>query len=148
MKRIVADGSNINLDEDQSEHTIEPKCFINGNDGLRRNDSGKQQQVTVNGESNPEINTTKTSANTPSHNVNGSNGHGGNGCGTQLQAASNENGNSNHQAFNCSSGVNDNEQPNANRTEGNVNQLRLINVDQHEQGTKYRNYGNFKLKRT
>ncbi|KAA6366944.1 MAG: hypothetical protein EZS28_037531, partial [Streblomastix strix] len=97
MERIVADGTEDNGDNDQSEHAIEPKHFTNGNDGLRKNDSGTQLQATVNGEANPEINITKTSANTSPHNVNGSDGLGGNGCGTQLQAATNENGHENHQ---------------------------------------------------
>ncbi|KAA6354607.1 MAG: hypothetical protein EZS28_049866, partial [Streblomastix strix] len=70
IERIVADGTNDNQDNDQSEHAIEPKHFTNGNDGLRENDSGTQLQATVNGEANPEINFTKTSSNTPPHNVN------------------------------------------------------------------------------
>ncbi|KAA6366808.1 MAG: hypothetical protein EZS28_037665 [Streblomastix strix] len=76
LERIVADGTNDNEDNDQSEHAIEPKHVINGNDGLRKNDSGTQLQATVNKEANPEINITKTSANTPPHNVNGSDGLG------------------------------------------------------------------------
>ncbi|KAA6371467.1 MAG: hypothetical protein EZS28_033007 [Streblomastix strix] len=91
LERIVADGTDDNGDNDQSEHAIEPKHFTNGNNGLRKNDSGTQLQATVNGEANPEINITKTSANTPPHNVNGSDGLGGNGCGKQLQAATNDN---------------------------------------------------------
>ncbi|KAA6365688.1 MAG: hypothetical protein EZS28_038786, partial [Streblomastix strix] len=82
IERIVADGTDDNEDSDQSEHAIEPKHFTNGNDGLRKNDSGTQLQATVNGKANPEINITKTSANTPPHNVKGSDGLGGNGCGT------------------------------------------------------------------
>ncbi|KAA6370586.1 MAG: hypothetical protein EZS28_033886, partial [Streblomastix strix] len=61
IERIVADGTDDNEDNDQSEHAIEPKHFTNGNDGLRKNDSGTQLQATVNGEANPEINITKTS---------------------------------------------------------------------------------------
>ncbi|KAA6394082.1 MAG: hypothetical protein EZS28_010391 [Streblomastix strix] len=71
-ERIVADGTDDNEDNDQSEHAIEPKNFTNGNDRLRKNDSGTQLQAIVNGEANPKINITKTSANTPPHNVNGS----------------------------------------------------------------------------
>ncbi|KAA6354773.1 MAG: hypothetical protein EZS28_049700, partial [Streblomastix strix] len=74
IERIAADGTDDNDDNDQSEHAIEPKHFTNGNDELRKNDSGTQLQATVNGEANPEINITKTSANTPPHNVNGSDG--------------------------------------------------------------------------
>ncbi|KAA6388233.1 MAG: hypothetical protein EZS28_016241 [Streblomastix strix] len=76
LERIVADGTDDNEDNDQSEHAIEPKHVTNGNDGLRKNDSWTQLQATVNGEANLEINITKTSANTPSHNVNGSDGLG------------------------------------------------------------------------
>ncbi|KAA6393226.1 MAG: hypothetical protein EZS28_011243, partial [Streblomastix strix] len=64
LERIEADGSDGNGDDDQSEHAIEPKHFINGNDGLRKNDSGTLLQAIVNGEANPEINIAKTSANT------------------------------------------------------------------------------------
>ncbi|KAA6379917.1 MAG: putative reverse transcriptase, partial [Streblomastix strix] len=99
LERIVADGTDDNGDNDQSEHAIEPKHFTNGNDGLRQNDNGTQLQATVNGEANPEINITKTSANTPPHNVNGQDGLGGNGFGTRLQAATNDNGHENHQAI-------------------------------------------------
>ncbi|KAA6382028.1 MAG: hypothetical protein EZS28_022443, partial [Streblomastix strix] len=52
LERIVADGTNDNEDNDQSEHVIEPKHVTNGNDGLRKNDSGTQLQATVNGEAN------------------------------------------------------------------------------------------------
>ncbi|KAA6379993.1 MAG: hypothetical protein EZS28_024476, partial [Streblomastix strix] len=107
--RIVADGTDDNEDEDYSEHAIEPKHLTNGNDGLRMNDSGTQLQATVNGEANPEINITKTSANTPPHNVNGSGGLGGNGCGTQLQAATNHNGHENHQAIDNTGNEDNNE---------------------------------------
>ncbi|KAA6357579.1 MAG: hypothetical protein EZS28_046894, partial [Streblomastix strix] len=41
LERIVADGTDDNEDNDQSEHAIEPKHLTNGNDGLRRNDSVK-----------------------------------------------------------------------------------------------------------
>ncbi|KAA6365595.1 MAG: hypothetical protein EZS28_038877, partial [Streblomastix strix] len=72
--------------------TYPPNIPINTRGSNRKNDSGTQLQATVNGEANPEFNITKTSANTPPHNENGSDGLGGNGCGTQLQAATNENG--------------------------------------------------------
>ncbi|KAA6403177.1 MAG: hypothetical protein EZS28_001303 [Streblomastix strix] len=80
LERVVADRIDDNEDEDQSMHVIEPKHLTNGNDGLRKNDSGTQLKATVNGEANPFINITKISANTPPHNVNGSDGLGGNGC--------------------------------------------------------------------
>ncbi|KAA6364585.1 MAG: hypothetical protein EZS28_039888, partial [Streblomastix strix] len=48
LERIVADGTEDNGDEDQSEHVIEPKHFTNGNDGLRKNDSGTQLQTATN----------------------------------------------------------------------------------------------------
>ncbi|KAA6378518.1 MAG: hypothetical protein EZS28_025955 [Streblomastix strix] len=118
IERIVADGTDDNEDNDQSEHAIEPKHFTNGNDGLRKNDSGTQLQATVNGEANPEINITKTSANTPPHNVNGSDGLGGNGCGTQLQAATNVNGHENHQAIDISGNEDNSEQADDNRIRG------------------------------
>ncbi|KAA6365794.1 MAG: hypothetical protein EZS28_038676, partial [Streblomastix strix] len=57
LNRIVADRSNDNGDEDQSEHTIEPQHFTNENDGLRKNDIETQLRSIVNGESNLEINT-------------------------------------------------------------------------------------------
>ncbi|KAA6381078.1 MAG: hypothetical protein EZS28_023398 [Streblomastix strix] len=90
LERIVAGGTDDNGNNDQSEHAIEPKYFINKNNRLRRNDSGTQLLATINGEAKLKINITKTSANTPPHNVNGSNGLGGNGCGMQLRAATNE----------------------------------------------------------
>ncbi|KAA6360505.1 MAG: hypothetical protein EZS28_043968, partial [Streblomastix strix] len=62
IERIVADGTDDNEDNDQSEHAIELKLFTNGSDGLRKNGSGTQLQATVNGEANPEINITKISA--------------------------------------------------------------------------------------
>ncbi|KAA6317437.1 MAG: hypothetical protein EZS28_055100, partial [Streblomastix strix] len=70
LEKIIADGTDDNEDINQSEHTIEPKYFINGKDRFRRNDSGTQLQATVKGETNPEINITKISASTPVHNVN------------------------------------------------------------------------------
>ncbi|KAA6362793.1 MAG: hypothetical protein EZS28_041679, partial [Streblomastix strix] len=76
LERIVAEGTEDNENEDQSEHAIELKHFTNGNDGHRKNDSGMQLRATVNGEANPEINITKISANTQVHNVNGSDGLG------------------------------------------------------------------------
>ncbi|KAA6372960.1 MAG: hypothetical protein EZS28_031514 [Streblomastix strix] len=118
LERFVADGTDDNENNDQSEHAIEPKHFTNGNDGLRKYDSGTQLHATVYGEANPEINITKTSANTPPHNVNGSDGLGGNGCGTQLQAATNENGHENHQAIDNTGNEDNNEQANYNRIGG------------------------------
>ncbi|KAA6364639.1 MAG: hypothetical protein EZS28_039833 [Streblomastix strix] len=59
LERIVTDGTDDNGDDDQSEHAIEPKHFINKNDGLRKNDSGTHFDTTVNGEANSEINIKK-----------------------------------------------------------------------------------------
>ncbi|KAA6359186.1 MAG: hypothetical protein EZS28_045287 [Streblomastix strix] len=134
LERIVADGTDDNEDNDQSELAIEPKHVTNGNDGLRKNDSGTQLQATVNGEANPEINITKTSANTPPHNVNGSDGLGGNGCGTQLQATTNVNGHENHQAIDNTGNEDNNEQANDNRIGGQQqNNLGSNNEIQHQQ---------------
>ncbi|KAA6367397.1 MAG: hypothetical protein EZS28_037075, partial [Streblomastix strix] len=99
LEKIVADGINDNRDDDQSELAIEHKYFTNGNNGFRRNDCRMQSQATVNVEANPDINITKISASTPLHNVNGSYELGGNGCGTQLLAVTNENGLLNYQAI-------------------------------------------------
>ncbi|KAA6380687.1 MAG: hypothetical protein EZS28_023788 [Streblomastix strix] len=135
IERIVADGTDGNEDNNQSEHAIEPKHFINGNDGLRKNGCWTQLQAIVNGEANPEINITKTSANTPPHNVNGSDGLGGNGCWTQLQAATNVNGHENHQAINNTGNEDNNEQTNDNRIGGQqLNNLGSNNNEiQHQQ---------------
>ncbi|KAA6352991.1 MAG: hypothetical protein EZS28_051481, partial [Streblomastix strix] len=114
-KGLVANGKVDNKNEDQSKHTIEPKHFTKGNDGLRKNDSGTQLQVTFNEQANPEINIAKISANTPPHKLNGSDGLEGNGCGTQLQAATNESGHQNYQANNNISNENNNENANYNR---------------------------------
>ncbi|KAA6381955.1 MAG: hypothetical protein EZS28_022516 [Streblomastix strix] len=132
FERIVADGTDDNEDNDQCEHAIEPKHVTNGNDGLRKNDSGTQLQATVNGEANPEISITKTSANTPPHNVNGSDGLGGNGCGTQLQAATNDKGHENHQAIDNTGNVGNNEQVDDNRIGGLQQQNREESIVQIE----------------
>ncbi|KAA6395063.1 MAG: hypothetical protein EZS28_009409 [Streblomastix strix] len=76
---IVADGTNDNGDDDQSENAIEPNHFINGNDGFRKNDRGTQLQATVNKEANPEKNIAKISASNLLLNVCESEGLGGNG---------------------------------------------------------------------
>ncbi|KAA6368070.1 MAG: hypothetical protein EZS28_036404, partial [Streblomastix strix] len=135
LERIVADGTEDNGDNDQSEHAIEPKHVTNGNDGLRKNDSGTQLQATVNGEANPEINITKISANTSPHNVHGSDGLGGNGCGTQLQAATNENGHENYQAIDNTGNEHNNEQANGFRIGGQQqqNSQESNNETQHQQ---------------
>ncbi|KAA6363435.1 MAG: hypothetical protein EZS28_041037 [Streblomastix strix] len=135
LERIVADGTDDNEDNDQSEHTIEPKLVTNGNDGLRKNDSGTQLQATINGEANPEINITKTSANTKLRNVNGSDGLGGNGCGTQLQAATNDKGHENHKAIDNTDNEDNNEQVNDNRIGGQQQQNGQKSNDetQHQQ---------------
>ncbi|KAA6354679.1 MAG: hypothetical protein EZS28_049793, partial [Streblomastix strix] len=118
LERIIADGTDYNGENDQSEHAIEPKHFTNGNDGLRGNDSGTQLQATVNGEANPEINITKISANTTPRDVNRSDGLGGNGCGTQLQAVTNVNGHENQQSIDNTGNEDNNEQANENRIGG------------------------------
>ncbi|KAA6364699.1 MAG: hypothetical protein EZS28_039775, partial [Streblomastix strix] len=134
IERIVADGTDDNEDNDLSKHAIEPKRFINENNGLRKNDSGTQLQATVNGEANPEINITKTSANTPLHNVRGSDGLGGNGCGSQLHAATNVNGHENHQAIDNTGNEDNNEQVNDNRIGGQQqNNQGPSNEIQHKQ---------------
>ncbi|KAA6364883.1 MAG: hypothetical protein EZS28_039591 [Streblomastix strix] len=134
IERIVADGTDDNEDNDQSEHAIEPKHFTNGNDGLRKNDSGTQLQATVNGDANPEINITKISANTPPHNVNGSDVLGGNGCGTQLQGATNVNGHENHQIIDNTDNEDNNEQAEDNRIGGQQqNNQGSSNEIQHKQ---------------
>ncbi|KAA6344862.1 MAG: hypothetical protein EZS28_052207, partial [Streblomastix strix] len=137
IERIVADGTDDYEDSNLSEHAIEPKHVTNGNDGLRKNDSGTQLQATVNGEANPEINITKPSANTPPHNVNGSDGLGGNGCGTQLQAATNVNGLENHQAIYNTGNEDNNEQANDNRIGGQQQQ----NSQESNNGTQYQQDG-------
>ncbi|KAA6368010.1 MAG: hypothetical protein EZS28_036462 [Streblomastix strix] len=148
IERIVADGTDDNEDNDQSEHAFELKHFTNGNDGLRKNDSRTQLQATVNGESNPEINITKIYTNTPLHNVNGSDRLGGNGCGTQFQAVTNENGHLNHQAIDYTGNENNIEQSNYNRIGGELNNQRPSNESQHEQKSKFQDNGNTKLRET
>ncbi|KAA6362534.1 MAG: hypothetical protein EZS28_041937, partial [Streblomastix strix] len=133
IERIVADGTDDNGDDDQSEHAIELKHFINENNGLRKNDSGTQLQATINGEANTEISITKTSANTPPHNVNGSDGLGGNGCETQLQAESNEIEHQNHQAIDNTGNENSIKQANDNRTAGQQNNQGSNNETKHQQ---------------
>ncbi|KAA6371871.1 MAG: hypothetical protein EZS28_032602 [Streblomastix strix] len=48
LERIIADGTDDNGDNDQSDHIIESKHFTNGNDGLGENDNVMQLQATVN----------------------------------------------------------------------------------------------------
>ncbi|KAA6361835.1 MAG: hypothetical protein EZS28_042637, partial [Streblomastix strix] len=148
LERIVAEGTDDNGDDDQSKHTIEPKHFINGNDGLRKNVSGTQLKAIVNGEANPEINITKISANTPPQNVSGSDGLGGNGCGTQLQAETNENGHLKHKAIDNTGNEDNNEQTNDNRTEVKQNSQESNNETQHKQETKLQDNGNTKSTET
>ncbi|KAA6369403.1 MAG: hypothetical protein EZS28_035069, partial [Streblomastix strix] len=126
-------GTDKNGDDDQSECTIEPKHLINGNDGLRKNDSVTQLQANFNGEANLEINISKISANTPPHNVNGSDELGGNGCGTQLLAATNVNGYSNLLAIENTGNESNNEQAYDNRTGGQQNNQGSNNETQHKQ---------------
>ncbi|KAA6386070.1 MAG: hypothetical protein EZS28_018407 [Streblomastix strix] len=133
IERIVADGTDDNEDNDQSEHTIEPKYFTSGNDGFRVNDSATQLQATVNGEANPEINISKISANTPPHNVSGSDALGKNGCGTQLQVAANGNEHLNHQTIVNTGNEDNNEHTNDNRTGGQQSNQGSKNETQHVQ---------------
>ncbi|KAA6389781.1 MAG: hypothetical protein EZS28_014696 [Streblomastix strix] len=121
LERIVADGTDDNGDEDQSDNPIQPKHFTSGNDFLRRNDSETQLHATVNSEANPMINISKISANTPFRNVNRSDRLGGNGFGTQLRVAGNESRHLNPQAINNIGNISNNEQANDNRTERNEN---------------------------
>ncbi|KAA6368829.1 MAG: hypothetical protein EZS28_035645 [Streblomastix strix] len=44
LEKIVADGTNDNGDDDQSEHAIQSMHLTNGNNGLRKIDSGTQLQ--------------------------------------------------------------------------------------------------------
>ncbi|KAA6397257.1 MAG: hypothetical protein EZS28_007211 [Streblomastix strix] len=75
----------------------------------------------------------KTSANNPPHNLNGSDRFRGNGCGKQLQAATNENGHQNHNAIDNSSIEDSNEQANDNRIgEQQQNKQRTKNEIQHQ----------------
>ncbi|KAA6361274.1 MAG: hypothetical protein EZS28_043198, partial [Streblomastix strix] len=69
LEKIVADGTDDNGYDDQSEHAIQSMHFTNGNNGLRKIDSGTQLQATVNGEANYKINITKISASSPLHNL-------------------------------------------------------------------------------
>ncbi|KAA6388312.1 MAG: hypothetical protein EZS28_016159 [Streblomastix strix] len=134
LERIVADGTDYNEDNDQFQHAIELKHFTNGNDGLRENDSWMKFLATVNGQANPDINITKLSTGTPFHNVNGSDGLGGNGCGTQLHAATNENGHKNHQAIDNTGNESNNKQKNDNRTGGQQQYNQVSNNEtQYEQ---------------
>ncbi|KAA6389016.1 MAG: hypothetical protein EZS28_015454, partial [Streblomastix strix] len=134
VERIVADGTDDNEDNDQSEHAMESKHFTNGNDGLRKNDSGTQLQATVNGEADPEFNIIKTFANIPFHNVNGSDVLGGNGCGTQLQAATNVIRHENHQAIDNTGNRDNYEQAIDNRIGGQQqNNQGSNNEIQHQQ---------------
>ncbi|KAA6394063.1 MAG: hypothetical protein EZS28_010409 [Streblomastix strix] len=148
FERIVTDGTDDNRDDDQSEHAIESKHFINKNDGLRKNDSGTQLKATVNGEANPEFNITKIPVNTPPYNVNGSDGLGENDCGKQLQAATNENGYLNYQAIENTGKENNNEQAIDNRAIGKQNNQRYNNKSQYEQEAKLQVNGNTKLRET
>ncbi|KAA6356591.1 MAG: hypothetical protein EZS28_047882, partial [Streblomastix strix] len=107
LEGIVAQGIDDNRDKNLLKYAIEPKHFTNGNDRLRKNDSGTQLQASVNDEANPEINVTKISANTPPLNVNGSDGLLGNGCGTQSQAVTNENGYPSHHSIDNNCNAND-----------------------------------------
>ncbi|KAA6361945.1 MAG: hypothetical protein EZS28_042529, partial [Streblomastix strix] len=71
---------------------------------------------------------------------------GGNGCGTKLQAATNENGHLNRQAIDHTGNENNNEQTNDNRTGGKQNNQGSNNENQHEQETKLQDNRNTKLR--
>ncbi|KAA6402145.1 MAG: hypothetical protein EZS28_002333 [Streblomastix strix] len=95
---------------------------------------------------NPEIMIIETSANTPLHNVNGSDGLGLNGCGAQQQVVSNNNEHLNHQAIENTGNESNNEQTNDNQTvESELNQG-SNNESQHEYETKLHDNGNTKLR--
>ncbi|KAA6383737.1 MAG: hypothetical protein EZS28_020735 [Streblomastix strix] len=96
-------------------------------------DSGTLLQASVNGVANPEINITKLSTSTPPHNVNRSDGFGENICGTQLQAATNENEHLNHQTTDKTDFENSNVQANDNRTGGQQNNQVCNNETHHDQ---------------
>ncbi|KAA6365408.1 MAG: hypothetical protein EZS28_039065, partial [Streblomastix strix] len=128
----------------QSELTIEPKRFTNENDGFRWIDSWIQSQATIDGKANPKINITTIFANTPLHNTDLLDGFRRNGCRTQLQAATNENGLSNFQANDNNGYENNNEQAIDDRTRGNENKQGFRNETQHEQEAKLQNNGNTK----
>ncbi|KAA6395624.1 MAG: hypothetical protein EZS28_008848 [Streblomastix strix] len=148
LGKIVGNGTDGKVNENQYEHAIKPKHFIIGNDGLRQKDSKTQLHATVNGEANPEINIIKISANTPPHNVNGSDGLGRNGCEIQQQAPTKENGHENLQTIKNTVNENNNEQANDMIARGNENKLETNNENQHKQETKLQDKGNTKLKGT
>ncbi|KAA6374928.1 MAG: hypothetical protein EZS28_029547, partial [Streblomastix strix] len=133
LERVVADGTDDNGNNDQSEHAIEPKHLTNGYDVLRQNDSRTQLQATVNGEANLEINITKIFPTVPLQNVSGSDGLEKNGCGTQLHATTNENGLLNYQAIDDTGNENNNEQAKDNRTGGKI---RIIYYNPSQKRTK------------
>ncbi|KAA6310978.1 MAG: hypothetical protein EZS28_056214, partial [Streblomastix strix] len=85
------------------------------------------------GEANPEISITKVSTNNPLHNVYRSDGIGGNGCGTQLQAAVNENEYLCHQTNGNTGKKNNYEQANDNRTGRQQKNQGSNNETQHQQ---------------
>ncbi|KAA6378507.1 MAG: hypothetical protein EZS28_025969 [Streblomastix strix] len=145
LEGTVDNGIDGNGDEDLSEYVIEPKHVTNGNDGLRKNDSGTQLQAIVKGEAISEINITKISAITSPHNVNRLEELSVNGCWTQLQAATNENGHVIHQAIYNSGNENSNEQAKDNRTGGNENNQESNNENQLEKQAKLQDIGNTKL---
>ncbi|KAA6381251.1 MAG: hypothetical protein EZS28_023220 [Streblomastix strix] len=148
LERIVADRTEDNGDDNQSEHTFEPKYFNNRNDGFRSNESCTQLQTTVKGEANYWINITKSSASTPPHYENGSDGFGASSCGTQLQAATNESGHENHQTIDHTGNENYNEQAYDNRTGDKQNNYRSNNESQREKEPKLQDNGNIQLKET
>ncbi|KAA6341701.1 MAG: hypothetical protein EZS28_052438, partial [Streblomastix strix] len=90
-----------------------------------------ETMINQNTHSNPSISQTETMDS--ERMTAGRNGLGGNGCGTQLQAATNENGHENHQAIDNTGNEDNNEQVNDSRTGGQQNNQRSNNETQHEQ---------------
>ncbi|KAA6385681.1 MAG: hypothetical protein EZS28_018794 [Streblomastix strix] len=137
IEQIDADRIDDSVDNDQSE--IEIVYVTDEDNGLRKNVYGTQFKVVVNGEANPDINITKISINTSFHNVNGPDGLGGNGRGTQLRATINNNGNSNEQIIDNTDNAKDNQQGNDSRIERNEdlngpNDTNLIIKEAKQQG--------------
>ncbi|KAA6394946.1 MAG: putative type I polyketide synthase [Streblomastix strix] len=71
-----------------------------------------------------------------SHNINGTDGLGGNGCGTQLQAATIENGHGNHQSIDNTGNEDNNEQANGNGIGQQQNNQEYNNESQQQQDNR------------
>ncbi|KAA6389535.1 MAG: hypothetical protein EZS28_014937 [Streblomastix strix] len=125
IDQIASDGTEENICSDQSEITI--VYITNENDGLGKIVYRTQFKAAVNCEANPEISHTKISIYTSFHNVNGPDGLGGNGCGTQLKAITNDNESVKHQAIDINNNTNDKQQTIDNRIE----RIELLNGTQN-----------------